>query len=105
MAACSYIVPASYTDRLQCTIQAAVIPLTISYSLITYCKWRICVRITLHWIDCRYLNKVNSRKVCLFAVLTFAVIVLLCSSSFKHLIGGLEDVSSKGHEDADAKAK
>uniref|UniRef100_A0A4W6CPF6 cGMP-dependent protein kinase n=1 Tax=Lates calcarifer TaxID=8187 RepID=A0A4W6CPF6_LATCA len=25
--------------------------------------------------------------------------------SFKHLIGGLEDVSSKGHEDADAKAK
>lgn len=26
-------------------------------------------------------------------------------SSFKHLIGGLEDVSSKGHEDADAKAK
>uniref|UniRef100_A0A668T5I6 cGMP-dependent protein kinase n=1 Tax=Oreochromis aureus TaxID=47969 RepID=A0A668T5I6_OREAU len=29
----------------------------------------------------------------------------LCFSSFKHLIGGLEDVSSKGHEDADAKAK
>lgn len=28
-----------------------------------------------------------------------------CFSSFKHLIGGLEDVSSKGHEDADAKAK
>ncbi|XP_061647036.1 cGMP-dependent protein kinase 1 isoform X5 [Phyllopteryx taeniolatus] len=25
--------------------------------------------------------------------------------SFKHLIGGLEDVSSKGHEDVDAKAK
>ncbi|XP_056147579.1 cGMP-dependent protein kinase 1 isoform X1 [Lampris incognitus] len=25
--------------------------------------------------------------------------------SFKHLIGGLEDVSSKGHEDAEAKAK
>uniref|UniRef100_A0A3P9KEI5 cGMP-dependent protein kinase n=1 Tax=Oryzias latipes TaxID=8090 RepID=A0A3P9KEI5_ORYLA len=25
--------------------------------------------------------------------------------SFKHLIGGLEDVSSKGHDDADAKAK
>ncbi|MED6247409.1 cGMP-dependent protein kinase 1 [Ataeniobius toweri] len=25
--------------------------------------------------------------------------------SFKHLIGGLEDVSNKGHEDADAKAK
>lgn len=32
-------------------------------------------------------------------------IYCLCYSSFKHLIGGLEDVSSKGHEDADAKAK
>lgn len=32
-------------------------------------------------------------------------ICCLCFSSFKHLIGGLEEVSSKGHEDADAKAK
>lgn len=30
---------------------------------------------------------------------------IFCFSSFKHLIGGLEDVTSKGHEDADAKAK
>lgn len=37
--------------------------------------------------------------------MSFFNIYCLCYSSFKHLIGGLEDVSSKGHEDADAKAK
>lgn len=33
------------------------------------------------------------------------IICCLFFSSFKHLIGGLEEVSSKGPEDADAKAK
>lgn len=38
-------------------------------------------------------------------LVTSSGILCLSCSSFKHLIGGLEDVSSKGHEDADAKAK
>lgn len=38
-------------------------------------------------------------------LLTSSGILCLSCSSFKHLIGGLEEVSSKGHEDADAKAK
>lgn len=35
----------------------------------------------------------------------FAALSASLLSSFKHLIGGLDDVSNKGYEDAEAKAK
>lgn len=47
----------------------------------------------------------NSRVLVIKIDLSKYAVCAIVFSSYKHLIGGLEDVSNKGSEDAEAKAK